>query len=327
MKQQQNILKVLNEAFNDEISSINNVLHNTTSNINTFCQILNKLLTVKGKIVLTGIGKSGHIAKKISATLSSTGSPSFFIHPAEAMHGDLGMVSSQDIIIALSYSGEADELIAILPVFKKLNITIISLTSNDESTLAKYSDYVLNIKVPKEACPLNLAPTSSTTASLVLGDAIAICLLNLRKFNANDFAISHPGGQLGRRLLMRVSDIMRTNPQIPIVLINDNIKSVIMEISNKGLGFVAVLDLNNNLVGSITDGDLRRSLDRDINLNTTLAQEIMHLNPHTIMAQDLAVTAIELLEIHKITGLLVVDETKNLIGAFNLHDLFKAKLL
>lgn len=278
-------------------------------------------------MVVTGIGKSGHIARKIAATLASTGTPSFFMHPAEALHGDLGMITDNDIIIAISYSGEIEEISSILSILKRRHITIIGMTGSKTSSLAKIANYMLDINIIKEACPLNLAPTSSTTATLVLGDALAICLLTLKGFKEKDFAMSHPGGSLGRKLLTTNEDIMHTGKSVPKVNIDSTIKEIVIEISEKGLGFTSVVDKDEKVIGVITDGDLRRVMDKELDFKTTTASNIMTKNPKVVNAQDLAIKTVELMEQYKITGFMAVDKNNKLIGAFNLHDLFRAKLL
>ncbi|MFN8771260.1 MAG: SIS domain-containing protein [Neisseriaceae bacterium] len=319
------VLSIAKQVFEDEISGLNQVLSNLG---NDFINSLHTIMQCSGKVILTGIGKSGHIAKKISATLASTGTPAFFLHPAEALHGDLGMVSDNDLIIAISYSGDADELSSVLTILKRRHIKVIAITGNiTNSSLAKAADYCLNIKVEKEACPLNLAPTTSTTATLVLGDALAVCLMHLRGFKPQDFALSHPGGSLGRKLLTCNKNIMRTGDSVPKVKVDSSLREVVLEISKKALGFTAVVE-NNKVAGIITDGDLRRKIiDDEINLTTIKAGDIMSKSPKVVLADDLAVKSVELMENYKITGFIVVDENNYLVGAFNLHDLFSAKLL
>ena len=319
-----NIMSIAKQVFNDEIIGITQVLDNLNDE---FDQVVTLLLKCRGKVIVTGMGKSGHIGNKIAATLASTGTAAFFLHPAEALHGDLGMVSVDDIIIAISYSGESDELSGILPVLRRRKIPIIAITGGINSSLAKMSDLVLNIKISKEACPLDLAPTTSTTATLVMGDALAVSLLTLRGFKHEDFALSHPGGSLGRRLLTLVSDVMHTGVRIPVVNEIATLKDIVLEISQKSLGFTAVTDINNNLIGIITDGDLRRILDLSIDLTTVNAKSIIRSKPKVILETDLAVKALELMEEYKITGMLVVDHNNHLVGAFNMHDLFTAKLI
>lgn len=320
----QKVLAIANRVFTDEINGINTVAKNLNAD---FAYTISLLLKCKGKVVVIGIGKSGHIAKKIAATFASTGTPSFFVHPAEALHGDLGMIETHDVVIAISYSGESDEILAILPAILRKSVPIIAMTGNAKSSLAKFATYVLNIQIDKEACPLNLAPTTSTTVSLVLGDAIAVSLLELRGFKPEDFALSHPGGSLGRRLLTKVSDIMHSGDRLPMVFTDSSLKDAVFEISKKGLGLTAVIDNGEKLCGVITDGDLRRLLDHDIDIRTTKAVDIMNKTPKLLKSTDLATIAVELMEKHKITGFLVVDDKLKLVGAFNLHDLFKAKLI
>lgn len=319
------IIKIVTQVVNDEINGINKILSDLNDD---FFDLLHNIIDCQGKIILTGMGKSGHIAKKISATLASTGTPSFFVHPAEALHGDLGMIDSNDMVLAISYSGEADELANILPVLKRRKIKIGGITGNtSSSTLAKLSDFVVSINVEKEACPLNLAPTTSTTATLVLGDMLAISLMHLRGFKPQDFALSHPGGSLGRKLLTHNCDIMRIDGDIPTVTLNSSLKDVVLEISKKTLGFAVVVE-NQKVIGVITDGDLRRRIvDDEVNLTKIKASELMTKNPKTVFANDLAIKSVELMEQNKITGFIVIDHEQNLVGAFNLHDLFKAKLL
>jgi arabinose-5-phosphate isomerase len=318
------LFAVANQVFNDEIEGIKQVARNLDQ---SFLKSVELLLNCRGKVVVTGMGKSGHVAGKIAATLASTGTPAFFVHPAEALHGDLGMIDNKDVVLAISYSGESDELISILPVLKHKQVSIIAITGNLESSLAKFADYILNIKVSKEACPLNLAPTTTTTVSLVVGDALAISLLTLRGFKKEDFALSHPGGSLGRQLLTTVKDLMHSGDKLPVVMMDTSLQRVVIEISNKGLGFTAVVDVVGKLVGIITDGDLRRLLDHEVDIIHTKAAEVMSKSPKTVSVDSLAVAAIELMEQYKITGFLVVDAFNSLVGAFNLHDLFKAKLI
>ncbi len=318
------ILDIAYQVFEDEIQGIKDLFNNIDDN---FTNVIMKILNCKGKVIVTGLGKSGHIGRKVAATFASTGTPSFFIHPTEAMHGDLGAIENEDIVIAISYSGEADEILSIIPALKRKHIPLIAMSANKESSLAKLSDYFLNIKISKEACPLGLAPTTSTTASLVLGDALAVSLLSLKEFKTEDFALSHPGGSLGRRLLIRSSDLMHTGKLLPKVAFSATLKDVVVEISSKGLGFSAVLGQDNKLVGIVTDGDLRRSLDKSLDIFSTTAYDIMTKSPKVLKEDGLAVEAIELMEKYKITGFLVVDKDDNLVGAYNLHDLLKAKLI
>ena len=293
----------------------------------SFEQAVRLILHCQGRVVVSGMGKSGHIGGKIAATLASTGTPAFFMHPAEASHGDLGMITSGDVVIALSNSGESDELLNILPTIKRLGAKVISITGAANSTLAKESDVHLSAEVAQEACPLGLSPTASTTAALALGDALAVCVLNLRDFTAEDFARSHPGGKLGRRLLTRVSDVMRTGDAVPSVANNALLSLALIEITQKGLGLTAVVNAQNQPIGVFTDGDLRRVFGSGINAKTAVISDVMHTQPSTILASQLAVEAIELMEQKKINGLLVTDSAGKLIGAFNMHDLLKAKVV
>ncbi len=320
----QQVYQVAHQVFNDEIAGVLQVQGNLNDD---FVKAVQLILECKGKLIVTGMGKSGHIGNKIAATMASTGTPAFFVHPAEALHGDLGMIESSDVVLAISYSGESDELIAILPTLKRKDIPLIGVTGNRTSSLAKISECVLDIGVDKEACPLGLAPTTSTTATLVLGDALAVCLLSLRNFKKEDFALSHPGGTLGRRLLITAADLMHTGDLLPSVTAEATLSDVVREISEKRLGLAGVVNSNNTLIGVVTDGDLRRLLGLKIDLLTTRAVDIMNRTPKTLKADDLAVEAVELMEKHQITGFLVVDNENHLLGIFNLHDLFKAKLL
>ena len=285
------------------------------------------ILQCKGRVVVSGMGKSGHIGNKIAATFASTGTPAFFMHPAEASHGDLGMITEGDVVIALSNSGESDEILNILPTIKRLGAKIISITGKATSTLAKESHVHLSAEVSQEACPLGLSPTASTTAALALGDALAVCVLDCRDFSAEDFARSHPGGNIGRRLLTRVKDIMRTGDAVPSVPENTSFRNALLEITEKGMGLTAITDAAFRPIGIFTDGDLRRTFAKGVNANTAKIVEVMHTNPNTISANQLAVEALELMEAKKISGLLVTDETGKLVGAFNMHDLLKAKVV
>lgn len=292
-----------------------------------FEQAVQLILACRGRVVVSGMGKSGHIGGKIASTLASTGTPAFFMHPGEASHGDLGMITHEDVVIALSNSGESDEIIAILPAIKRLGAKIICITGKDDSTLAKEADVHLSAKVSQEACPLGLAPTASTTAALALGDALALCVLDAREFTAEDFARSHPGGSLGRRLLTRIKDVMRTGERIPKVTETAKVSDAIAEITAKGMGFVAIVDAENKPIGVFTDGDLRRAFLRQISPQNTPILEVMQTQPKTLLSSQLAVDAVTMTEEYKINGFLAVDEQTRLVGAFNMHDLFKAKVL
>ncbi|MCX8514912.1 MAG: KpsF/GutQ family sugar-phosphate isomerase [Burkholderiales bacterium] len=318
------VFEIANEVFKNEVEGIHEVQQLLNQE---FAQAVYLLSKCSGKVIVMGIGKSGHIANKIAATMASTGTSAFFVHPTEALHGDLGMIGQNDVVIAISYSGESDELNAALAVIKRKDIAVIAITGNTKSTLAKLSKHVLNIAVTKEACPLGLAPTTSTTACLVLGDALAVCIYSLKGFKLEDFALSHPGGSLGRRLLIKVNDIMRCGERLPVVALNANLTDIVLEISNKGLGLTAVIDNLGKLVGVITDGDLRRILDNYNKFNTLTAQDIMNKSPKTLETNTLAIVAVELMEKNKINGFLIVDEQHKPIGAFNIHDLIAAKLL
>ncbi len=289
-----------------------------------FQQACQLILECKGRVVVMGMGKSGHIGNKIAATLASTGTPSFFVHPAEASHGDLGMITAQDVVIAISNSGEAHEILSILPVLKRLHIPLISITANGQSSLAQFANISLEIGKSVEACPLGLAPTSSTTATLVLGDALAVALLAARGFTAEDFALSHPGGALGRKLLLRVADLMHSGDNVPIVQEQTLIRDALLEISRKGLGMTAVVNQQGQLTGIYTDGDLRRTLDLEVDVRTTAIVQVMSKNPKTIRQHLLAAEAVALMEEKKINGVIVVDEQHKPIGALNMHDLLKA---
>ena len=285
------------------------------------------ILQCQGRIVVSGMGKSGHIGGKIAATLASTGTPAFFMHPAEASHGDLGMITAGDVVIALSNSGESDELLNILPTIKRLGAKIISITGAANSTLAKESDVHLSAEVSQEACPLGLSPTASTTAALALGDALAVCVLDCRDFSAEDFARSHPGGNNGRRLLLRVKDIMRTGNAVPRIKDGELLSVALTEMTKKGLGLTAIINAAKQPIGIFTDGDLRRTFAKGIYTNSAKIADVMHANPNTIHMNQLAVEAIEMIEQKKINGLLVVDDAGKLVGAFNMHDLLKAKVV
>jgi len=292
-----------------------------------FSQAVQMMLNVKGRVVVTGMGKSGHIGSKIAATLASTGTPAMFVHPGEASHGDLGMIKAVDIVLAISNSGESDELVSILPVLKRQGVPLIAMTGGMNSALAKHADVVLDSSVDKEACPLNLAPTASTTAQLALGDALAVALLDARGFKAEDFARSHPGGSLGRRLLTHVEDVMRKGDQVPHVLADASFTELMREMSQKGLGASAIVDEHHNILGVFTDGDLRRLIEKGVDLRALHAKEVMHANPRTVLHDALAVEAAELMEQFRITSVLVVNESGALCGALNSNDLMRAKVI
>ena len=293
----------------------------------SFAQAVALVLGIPGRVVVMGMGKSGHVGRKIAATLASTGTPALFVHPAEASHGDLGMVTRDDVVIALSYSGHTDELLAIIVPLKRQGAQLISITGDPDSPLARQSDVHLDGHIDREACPLNLAPTASTTAALALGDALAVALLDARGFDADDFARSHPGGSLGRRLLTLVCDVMRAGDAVPSVAPTASFSDLMREMSAKGLGATAVVDAQGGVLGIFTDGDLRRWVERGVDLRDKTAQDVMHAHPATIAADALAVDAVELMERRKITSVLVIDAAGQLCGAVNTNDLMRAKVI
>ncbi len=290
----------------------------------TACQLC---IDCRGRIVVTGMGKSGHIGNKIASTLASTGSPAFFVHSGEASHGDLGMITGEDLVLAVSNSGETKEIITILPLIKRLAVPLITLTGNPDSTLARTADINLDVSVAEEACPMNLAPTASTTATLAMGDALAVALLESRGFTEEDFARSHPGGTLGRRLLLHVEELMHTGDSIPTVAIGTPLSEGLLEMSRKGLGMTAIVDKDGKLAGVFTDGDLRRSMDNAVDIHATRIEQVMTENGKTVRADMLAAEAVHLLDAHKITALIVVDENDKVIGALNIHDLLRAGIM
>ncbi len=284
-------------------------------------------MQTEGRVVVTGMGKSGHVSNKIAATLASTGTPAFFMHPAEASHGDLGMITPQDLLLAVSLSGETAEVITILPGVKRMGAKLLAMTGNPGSTIAQAADVHLDISVEEEACPLNLAPTASTTATLAMGDALAVALLKNRGFTAEDFARSHPSGSLGKRLLLRVSDVMRSGSRVPAVSPGVTLRDALLEMTDKGLGMTAIIDADRKILGIFTDGDLRRSLDAGADVHRTLISDVMHADCVTTSEDVLAAEALRMLEENKITSLLVADDGNALIGALNIHDLFREGLM
>jgi arabinose-5-phosphate isomerase len=292
-----------------------------------FVQAVNLVLGVQGRVVVTGMGKSGHIGNKIAATFASTGTPAMFVHPGEASHGDLGMIQAIDVVLAISNSGESDELVAILPVLKRLGVPLLAMTGGLTSSLAKHADVVLDCSVDKEACPLNLAPTASTTVQMAMGDALAVALLDARGFKPEDFARSHPGGALGRRLLTHVADVMRQGDAVPRVGPDAEFTALMREMSDKGLGATSVTDAAGRVLGVFTDGDLRRLIEKGADLRRLKASDVMHANPHTIRVGALAVEAAEMMEQRRITSILVVDDAGLLCGALNTNDLMRAKVI
>ncbi|SEG53763.1 KpsF/GutQ family sugar-phosphate isomerase [Marinobacterium lutimaris] len=307
-----------------ELDAVNSLLSHLDERFTRACELM---LNCRGRVIVTGMGKSGHIGRKIAATLASTGTPSFFVHPGEASHGDLGMFTSEDVVLALSNSGETAEVVTILPLIKRMKAPLISMTAKPESTLSQSADISLHIPVDREACPLGLAPTSSTTAQLVLGDALAIALLEARGFSAEDFAFSHPGGALGRRLLLLVDDIMHTDSEVPCVDVNTSIRDALLEVTQKRLGMTAVTDTDGALVGIFTDGDLRRTLDQEIDLKQSAISEVMTADCTTIRAGILAAEALQIMQSRSINALIVVDENKRPVGALNMHDMLKAGVI
>ncbi len=293
----------------------------------SFVEAIDLILNVRGRVVVMGMGKSGHVGRKIAATLASTGTPAMFVHPAEASHGDLGMIKSVDLVLAISNSGESDELAAILPVVKRQGVPLIAMTGRADSMLGRHADILLDSGVEKEACPLNLAPTASTTAQMALGDALAVALLDARGFGTEDFARSHPGGALGRKLLTHVADLMRSGDNVPRVARDASMSVLMREMSSKGLGAAAVVDAEGRAIGVFTDGDLRRLIETGADLRALTATEVMHIEPRTIRADALGVEAAELMEQHRITSVLVVDADGLLTGALSINDLMRAKVI
>ena len=320
----QRVLELGRETLAIEAQAVEQLQRHLTQ---SFVAAVEAILNVRGRVVVMGMGKSGHIGRKISATLASTGTPAMFVHPAEASHGDLGMVKDVDLVLAISNSGESDELAAILPVLKRQGVTLIAITGGPQSTLAQHADIVLDSSVEKEACPLNLAPTASTTAQMALGDALAVALLDARGFKAEDFARSHPGGALGRRLLTHVCDVMRKGDQIPHVRPDATFGALMQEMSNKGLGASAVVDDQHRVLGIFTDGDLRRLIESGADLRQLTAGEVMRPTPRVVRDQALAAEAAEMMEAHRITSILVVDDSGQLVGALNSNDLMRAKVI
>jgi arabinose-5-phosphate isomerase len=320
----QRLVEMGREALRIEARAVAALVDRLGDDFEEACRML---LACPGRVVVSGMGKSGHVGGKIAATLASTGTPAFFLHAAEASHGDLGMVAKGDVVLAISYSGETAELLTILPLFKRMGAPLISMTGNPQSTLARESDVHLDISVPAEACPLNLAPTASTTATLAMGDALAVALLKHRGFTEQDFARSHPGGSLGRRLLLHVSDVMRRGGDLPRVHPDTPLTEGLLEMSRKRLGLTAVVDGDDRVVGVFTDGDLRRALDRRIDIQKSRMSDVMTRNPRSIGAGELAAEAVLMMEKHAVNGLLVLDESGRLAGALNVHDLLRAGVM
>ena len=316
--------KLAANVIDIELEAVKNLHNHIDDNFAAACQLM---FDCKGKVVVLGMGKSGHIGGKIAATLASTGTPSFFVHPGEASHGDLGMITADDVVLAISNSGETNEILAILPVIKRIGAHLVAMSNSPTSTLAKLADVHVCIAVPKEACPLGLAPTSSTTATLVMGDAIAVALLNAKGFTEDDFALSHPGGSLGRRLLLRLTDIMHKGDRLPIVTSKSLIKDALIEMSTQGLGMTSVVNDDGILIGLFTDGDLRRILDEEIDIHHDVIATVMTKNPIVATEDMLAAQALKAMEDKSINGLIIVDAEHRPIGAMNMHDILKSGVL
>ena len=317
----EHVLHLARQVLDIEADAVRNLGTRLDDN---FVRALQLMLACRGRVVVTGMGKSGHIGGKIAATLASTGTPAFFVHPGEASHGDLGMIAHDDVVLALSNSGESSEIVSIVQLIKRRGAKLVAMTGNPGSTLAREADAHLDASVDKEACPLNLAPTASTTAALALGDALAVALLDARGFSADDFARTHPGGSLGRRLLIHVRDIMHSGDTLPVITVDVALKNALLEMTAKGLGMTAVVDNQGKVVGIFTDGDLRRALENALDLYHAQVRDLMTKKPKTISQDELAVSAVEKMETLKINGLLVVDDQHRLVGALNMHDLLQA---
>ena len=324
MSQSSDLIQSAQRTIRLEIEAVEDLLPRIDANFVRACELI---LASKGRVVVVGMGKSGHIGNKIAATLASTGTTAFFVHPAEASHGDMGMITRDDVVLALSNSGSTAEIVTLLPLIKRLGITLISMTGNPESPLAKAAEVNLDARISQEACPLNLAPTSSTTASLVLGDALAIALLEARGFTAEDFAFSHPGGALGRRLLLKVEHVMHSGDSLPRVLCGTSLRDALLEMTQKGLGMTVVLQADGNLAGVFTDGDLRRTLDRGVDVLKASIDEVMNVHGKTARPDMLAAEALKIMEDYKINSLVVVDEQDRPVGALNMHDLLRAGVM
>lgn len=318
------LLALAAEVLDIESRAVKSLKTRLNNDFVAACQLC---MDTQGRVVVTGMGKSGHISNKIAATLASTGTPAFFMHPAEASHGDVGMITRNDLLLAVSYSGETEEVVTILPVVKRMGAKLLSMTGNPNSTLARVADVHLDISVAEEACPLNLAPTASTTATLAMGDALAVALLKNRGFTADDFARSHPSGNLGKRLLLRVADVMRSGTRVPAVSPDVTLRDALFEMTDKGLGMTAIVDAENKILGIYTDGDLRRTLDSGADVRSTTISDVMHTRCKTTSADVLAAEALHILEENKITSLLVADDAGLLVGALNIHDLFREGIM
>lgn len=317
-------LQLARDTFDIEARALLGLKGRTGENFGRVCKAI---LACRGRVVVMGMGKSGHVGRKIAATLASTGTPALFVHPGEASHGDLGMVASGDVVLAISNSGESDELAVILPALKRLGVTLVAMTGRPDSSLAQHADLVLDSAVEEEACPLNLAPTASTTAQMALGDALAVALLDARGFREEDFARSHPGGALGRKLLMHVRDLMRSGDDVPRVGPDTSFTEMLREMTGKGLGFTAIARPDGQVQGIFTDGDLRRLIERGVDLRALRAVDVMHPSPKLVRADALAVDAADVMEQHRITSVLVIDAQGLLVGALNSNDLMRAKVI
>ena len=324
MSQSSDLIQSAQRTIRLELEAVEGLLPHIDADFVRACETI---LASKGRVVVVGMGKSGHIGRKIAATLASTGTTAFFVHPAEASHGDMGMIARGDIILALSNSGSTIEIVTLLPLIKRLGIPLICMTGNPESPLAKAADVKLDARVAQEACPLNLAPTSSTTAALVLGDALAIALLEARGFTAEDFAFSHPGGALGRRLLLKVENVMHSGEELPQVVRGTLLKDALMEMTHKGLGMTVVIEEDGRLAGIFTDGDLRRTLDRQIDIRNATIDSVMTPHGKTARPDMLAAEALKIMEDHKISALVVIDKEERPVGALNMHDLLRAGVM
>lgn len=318
------LLATARRALSIEARAVESLLQRLDGRFAAACRLC---LQCQGRVVVSGMGKSGHVARKIAATLASTGSPAFFLHPAEASHGDLGMITRADVVLALSNSGETPEVLLLLPHLKRLAVPLIAMVGKPESTLGRAASAILDVSVPEEACPLNLAPTASTTAALAMGDALAVAVLEARGFTKQDFARSHPGGSLGRQLLLHVEQLMRTGEALPRVRPDTRLGEGLLEMSRKGLGMTVIADEQSRILGMFTDGDLRRALDRQVDVHTAVMREVMTSPCKTIGPQELAAEAVHLMEVHRITALPVADEHGRLIGALHVHDLFRAGVI
>jgi arabinose-5-phosphate isomerase len=324
MNQTSDLIQSAQRTIRLELEAVQGLLPHIDADFVRACEMI---LASKGRVVVVGMGKSGHIGNKIAATLASTGTPAFFVHPAEASHGDMGMITKDDVVLALSNSGSTAEIVTLLPLIKRLGIQLISMTGNPESALAKAAEVNLDARVAQEACPLNLAPTSSTTVSLVIGDALAIALLEARGFTAEDFAFSHPGGALGRRLLLKVENVMHAGERLPLVQRGTSLREALLEMTRKGLGMTVIVEADGKLAGIFTDGDLRRTLDKGIDVREASIDQVMTVHGKTARAEMLAAEALKIMEDHKINALVVVDDEDKPVGALNMHDLLRAGVM